>query len=289
MNNKPLNLATHADARRERILTLLELSGGWCSGEFISAQLGISRAAVAKHMAILRSFGHCIESAPRRGYRLAVKMDCLSRECMDGLLVTSVLGKKEWRYLNETTSTNKIAALWAVEDAEEGGLVLAEHQVSGRGTKGSSWHTTPRGLQFSVIFRPAIKENITEVFTMLGTVAVTEAVRRLCPLKPVIKAPNDVLINGRKVCGVLVEVGLLDGDAAWAVLGIGCNVNAQSSDFPNELSLLATSLLVEGGTPVSRQALLAVILERLEFWYGCIRQGTPSSLQARWEHLRTQV
>ena len=267
-------------------MSILELADGWCSGESVSTQLGISRAAVAKHVAILRSLGHGIESAPRRGYKLTVKTDSLSKEKMEGLLATEIFGKKEWRYLDETTSTNKIAALWALEGAEEGGLVLAEHQVAGRGKKGNSWHTLPRGIQFSVVFRPGSDDNITEILTMLGTVAVAEAVSRLCLLRPLIKAPNDVLVNGRKVCGVLVEVGLLDGDAAWAVLGIGCNVNAQLSDFPENLVPLATSLFIERKAPISRRELLAVILERLEFWYGCIRQGKGALLKSRCSYLQ---
>ena len=286
MKNLPIIRDDISDSRREHILSLLEQAGGWCSGEFISMQLGISRAAVAKHVAILRSFGHGIESASRRGYKLTVKTDSLARESMEGLLATEIFGKKEWRYLDKTTSTNKIAAVWAMEDAEEGGLVLAEHQVAGRGKKGNSWCTLPRGVQFSVIFHPVVEGNITEILTMLGTVAVAEAVSNLCPIRPLIKIPNDVLVNGRKVCGVLVEVGLLDGDATWAVLGIGCNVNAQPSDFPENLVPLATSLFIEGKAPVSRRELLATILERLEFWYKCIQQDELSSLKSRWTHFQ---
>ena len=286
MKDIPATTNEHTNPRREHILRLLELASGWCSGESISAQLGISRAAVAKHVAALRAMGHGIESAPRRGYRLAVKADCLSRESMEGLLTTEELGKKEWRYLEETSSTNKIAALWAMDGAEEGGLVLAEHQVAGRGTKGKTWHSPPRGIQFSLVFHPGINDNITEILTMLGTVAVAEAIGRVCPLQPVIKAPNDVLVDGRKVCGVLVEVGLLDGDTDWAVLGIGCNVNARQADFPKELSQHASSLFIEGKVPVPRRELLAAILERLEYWYGCVRQNALPTLKSRWTDLR---
>ena len=286
MTNTPIISDDYSDSRRDRILSILEMADGWCSGESISAELGISRAAVAKHVAILRSFGHGIESAPRRGYKLTVKTDSLSRESMEGLLATEILGKKEWRYLDETTSTNKIAALWAMEDAEEGGLVLAEHQVAGRGKKGNSWFTLPRGIQFSVIFHPVVEGNITEILTMLGTVAVAEAVSSLCPLRPQIKAPNDVFVNGHKVCGVLVEVGLLDGDTTWAVLGIGCNVNAQPSDFPENLVPLATSLFIEGKASVSRRELLAAILERLEFWYNRIQQDELPLLKSRYTSLQ---
>ncbi|MDL2275412.1 biotin--[acetyl-CoA-carboxylase] ligase [Desulfosarcina sp. OttesenSCG-928-G10] len=274
------------DSRRERILSLLEQSEGWCSGAYISDQFGISRAAIAKHIAALRSLGHSIEAAPRRGYRLAVKNDSLSKENMKGLLTTNTLGQKAWRYLTETTSTNKIAALWAVDGADEGCLVLAEHQVAGRGTKGNPWVTLPRGLQFSVVLRPSISHEITETLVMLGTVAVAEAISRLCPLSPVIKKPNDVLVNERKVCGVLVEVGLLGGDAAWAVLGIGCNVNAQRADFPTGLIPKASSLLVEGGVPISRRTLLAIILERIEKWYEEVQQGKADDLHAHWLRLQ---
>ena len=286
MKNISATITDYSDSRRDRILSLLESTGGWCSGESISALLGVSRAAVSKHVTALRALGHGIESAPRRGYRLLVKADCLSKESMAGLLTTKNFGKKTWQYLDETTSTNKIAALRAVDGEEEGGIVLAERQAAGRGKKGNAWHTPPRGIQLSAIFHPGIKDNITETLTMLGTVAVAEAVSNLCLLQPRIKAPNDVMINGRKVCGVLVEVGLLAGDAAWAVLGIGCNVNALPSDFPPNLAPLATSLLIESEKPVPRRELLAAILERVEFWYDYIQREEISKLKSRWACLQ---
>ncbi len=282
--HQPSDMST--DSRREHILALLEQSEGWCSGQYISELLGISRAAVAKHVAALRSVGHSIESASRRGYRLTVKTDYLSKESMEGLITTKILGKKEWRYLTETSSTNKIAALWAVDGAEEGCLVLAEHQVAGRGKKGNLWFTVPRSLQFSVVLQPVMQHNITETLTMLGTVAVAEAISQLCQVVPVIKKPNDILVNGRKVCGVLVEMGLLAGDASWAVLGIGCNVNAQYADFPEELLSLASSLFIENKAPIPRRQFLAIILERIEHWYGEIQQGDVTILQSHWLRLQ---
>ena len=270
------------DSRRDQIFALLEQSEDWCSGEAISEQLGISRAAVAKHVAALRDAGHAIESAPRRGYRLTVKKDCLSLKSMEGLLTTRVLGQKEWMYLEETTSTNKVASSWAMDGAEEGCLVLAERQNMGRGKKGSTWYSPPRTLQFSVVLQPRFQEKITEALTMLGTVAVAEAILQVSALRPVIKAPNDVLINRRKVCGVLVEVGLSAGEAVWAVLGIGCNVNAQSTDFPEELKTRASSLLAEGNIALSRREILAIVLERLEFWYEHLQRRESSALKSRW-------
>ena len=281
MKNDSIPSPDTGSSRRDHVFALLEQAQDWCSGEVISEQLGISRAAVAKHVTALRNAGHAIESAPRRGYRLIVKNDCLSLESMKGLLTTQVLGQKEWRYLEETTSTNKVASLWGLEGAEEGCLVVAEHQNMGRGKKGSTWYSPPRTLQFSVVLHPRFQKNITETLTMTGVVAMAEAILQTSSLQPIIKVPNDILINDRKVCGVLVEVGLSAGDAVWAVLGIGCNVNARFTDFPEEMKPYASSLLVEGNTPLSRRSLLAIVLERLEFWYQRVQRGETSSLESR--------
>ncbi len=151
-------------------------------------------------------------------------------------------------------------------------MILAEHQTQGRGRKGDVWRSLPRGLQFSVLLRPDARTWNAAAMTGLAALAVARAVADLTALEPFVKAPNDVHIKGRKLAGTLVETGLRGDEPDWAVVGIGCNVNALPEDFPPEECLedgrpRFTSLLAETGRCLSRPALLASILEHLEALY----------------------
>ena len=285
-NMKITQISNSSDlSKREQILALLEAQQGWHSGEMMAEQLGVSRAAVAKHMAALRAAGHGIESASRRGYRLVVKMDDFTVEDMQARLKTRGLGKKEWLYFDSIPSTNRQAIIWAAGGAEAGSIILAESQTEGRGRKGRHWYSVPRGIQCSIVLRPSFQEDRIPLLTMLATVAVTEAILQCTSLVPRIKAPNDVLLNGRKVCGVLVETGLRATEIEWAIVGIGCNVNAVQADFAEDLQACASSLFIESHVPVSRMTLLAHILERIEFWYDCLQVDECDSLRKKWEEL----
>ncbi len=251
----------------------------------MSARLGISRAAVAKHVSALRFAGHAIESATKKGYRLAIATDSLTESSVLALLQTKTLGQQDWLNLSQTTSTNREAIVWAANGAKSGSIVLAERQTEGRGRRGRKWFSAPRGIQFSLILRPKMQNTQLYLLTTLATVAVAESILDLTSLKAVIKPPNDILVKSLKVCGVLAEAGLQGEDVDWAVVGIGCNVNAQKADFPAELQNLTTSLFAEGKTPVSRSLLLANILERLEYWYNILCQGQAEMLEDRWQEL----
>lgn len=278
-------LTNSALSKREQILALLEAQQGWHSGEMMAERLGISRAAVAKHIAALRAAGHGIESASRRGYRLVVKTDDFTVEDMQIRLGTRVLGKKEWLYFDSIPSTNRQAIIWAAGGAEAGCIILAECQTEGRGRKGGHWFSVPRGIQCSIVLRPSFQEDRIPLLTILATVAVTEAILQCTSLAPRIKTPNDVLLNGRKICGVLVETGLRANEIEWAVVGIGCNVNAVQADFAEDLQASASSLFIESHAPVSRMMLLARILERAEFWYDRLQADECDSLCKRWTEL----
>ena len=272
-------------SKRDQILGLLEERPSWHSGEMMAERLGISRAAVAKHVAALRAAGHGIESVSRRGHRLVVKADDFRVEDVQAHLGTRIFGKKEWLSFDSIASTNRQAIIWAAEGAEAGSIVLAEHQTEGRARKGRHWLSVPRGIQCSIVLRPSFQEDRIPLLTMLAAVAVTEAIMRCTPLLPRIKTPNDVLLNGRKICGVLVETGLRASEIEWAVMGIGCNVNAVQADFAEELQSSASSLFAESQEPVSRPMLLARILEQAEFWYDRLQTGEDNTLCQKWAEL----
>ena len=239
----------------------------WKSGETLSSLLGVSRAAVAKHVAALREVGHVIEAVPRRGYRLVAEADSYSEAAVREGLRTQVLGQRDGTWLDETTSTNRSAALQAMQGAPEGSIVVARSQISGRGRKGHRWVSLPRSLAFSVVLYPKLGPDDMTLLTRLALQAAAEAVETVCGLKPVIKQPNDILLNGRKISGLLAETGFRATDLEWAVLGIGVNVNARVEDIPERLKDCATSLYVETGRPFGRAGLLREILERFERLY----------------------
>lgn len=242
------------------LLDWLAESDGWRSGEEIAGRLGISRAAVAKRVATLRRAGHAIESTPRRGHRLLARADVLTEATVKPWLRTRSWGRGAWRVAAETGSTNDDAIALLAEGAPEGDVVLAERQTRGKGRKAHGWFTAPRGLHFSVTLRPTRAGKVESL-----TQAAAEVVART--VGGVFAPPNDVMLDGYKVAGILVETGWRGGELDWAVLGVGCNVNALATDFPPALRKTAGSLLGVTGQWRDRPALLAELLRRIETRY----------------------
>ncbi len=193
------------------------------------------------------------------------------------LLRTTRLGRPA-RGFETLGSTNTEAMRWAKAGAPEGALVVAEHQTAGRGRLGRSWaDAAGEGVLFSVVLRPALPPERLGLVTLAGGVAAAEAIGAwTAPAEPRIKWPNDVLLGGRKCCGMLLESGL--GRERFVVLGIGLNVNQTA--FPDPLASRATSLRLETGRGVPRAALLAEVLARLEHWTEQLGTGADSLRRA---------
>ncbi|MBQ4616357.1 MAG: biotin--[Mailhella sp.] len=236
----------------------------WISGETISAELGISRAAVGKHIASLREEGNIIEAAPRRGYRLISQADPWAMDDVQKGLLTRSLGQNRWIWLKETDSTNQVAAREALEGAPEGVVVVARRQSEGRGSKGHSWINLPGSLHFSVIIRLNWPSDRLNELTLLTQEACAAAV--VSAGGPVLECrkPNDLFLNDRKVSGVLVESMFYNEVMQWAVIGIGMNVNTPAESIPEELRDTATSLYAETGQALSVTGIMRNILEELE-------------------------
>ena len=251
---------------RERILQSLIESGheNWLSGEALSGALGISRAAVSKHVLTLREEGHIIESVPRRGYRLISRADpWAGNDAREGLR-TRVLGQAEWLWLKETGSTNQVASLAAMQGAKEGLVVVARRQNEGRGSRGHRWFNLPGSLSFSVLTRPCCPPEKLASLPYLAMEACAAAVEKSCGVTLEKRLPNDLFLNDRKVVGILVESLFHNADLQWAVVGIGVNVNVPASAIPPELEGIASSLYAQTGTAFSVTKLLRHILEELE-------------------------
>lgn len=232
------------DSVRSKILEVLHASDGeWVSGEELSRKLEMSRAAVSKHMRLIREAGYPVESMTRRGYRLSGDADSLRPEAVRHGLATDVLGQGQIVHLQTTPSTNMEARVLAERGAPEGTVVLADEQTAGRGRQGRPWLSpSGGGVYMSVVLRPACEPQAVPVLTLMAVVAVTQAVRSLAGVPAVAKWPNDVLAYGRKMSGVLIEAGLVADTLDYAVAGIGINVNTVTSELPEEVASISLSL-----------------------------------------------
>jgi BirA family transcriptional regulator, biotin operon repressor / biotin---[acetyl-CoA-carboxylase] ligase len=181
----------------------------------------------------------------------------------------------------ETGSTNDAARQLAEQDAPEGTLVLAEEQTQGRGRLGRSWLSERgAGIYASILLRPALKPRDAAVLTLVAAVAGSEAIEQACGLRADIKWPNDLLLSGRKCCGILSEMQAGGDDIRYVIVGIGINVN--HSVFPEELGQRATSLRIEGKRPHSRVAVLCEFLRSFELLYDDLQAGDRSAVLQRW-------
>lgn len=250
---------------KEKILALLKDADGFLSGERISGQLGVSRAAVCKSVKKLREEGYAIESATNKGYRLLASPDLLTQGELLPLLATRYMGRRVYSY-EVTDSTNRRAREEAERGAPHGSVFFAEEQTSGRGRLGRTW-SAPRGagVWMSVLLRPKLTPADIAQVTLLAGLATCIAIREVTGLPVAIKWPNDIVYEGKKLVGILTEMAAEEDRISALVVGIGVNVN--NASFPKELKEKATSLLLAGGRRVSRKELAARILLRLEEEY----------------------
>ena len=254
----------------EQILeTLRAANGGEVSSHAICERLGVSRTAVWKRVEALRASGYDIEACSRRGYRLVAAPDTPCAAEVEPLLTTRRLGR-DCRDATETGATNRGAAALAETGAPEGAVVAAGTQTVGRGRMARAWFSPPgANLYFSVLLRPAVDPGRASSLPLVVGLAVAEALAALAPkTQPMIKWPNDILVGGKKVCGILCEMQVeTDCCVRHVVAGIGVNVNLTQADLPKELKSRATSLRIETGRLFSRAAVLAAILNRFEPLY----------------------
>ncbi len=267
----------------QAILTALEEMQGYVSGEGLSRRLGLSRAAIWKRIQALRDEGYGIRARPRRGYMLIVKPDLLSSWEISRNLKTRRVAR-EIHAFQEVTSTNDVAYKMALKGAQEGVVVIAESQTRGRGRMNRSW-VSPRdkNLYLSLILRPQIPPQIIPILTYMGAVSTAEAIAKRFPLKVDLKWPNDILVGGKKLAGLLNEVKAEADRVDFVVLGFGVNLNMGEESFPRELREQATSVMRELGRSVSRVEFARCLLESIEAWYETLLRQGPDRIIEKWE------
>lgn len=244
-----------------------ERDGEVLSGEEIARALKVSRTAIWKHMNGLKAQGYGIASLPSRGYRLIATPDTLNAVQLAAGLHLKRIARKIF-CVRETDSTNQSAFRLAEEGIEEGTVVIAESQTAGKGRLGRRWESPPGvNLYCSVILRPPLSPVKAPQLTFLSAVAVSRAVEAVTRLKPLIKWPNDILVNGFKVAGLLNELSAEMDTVHCIILGIGVNVNMSREQFPDDLRHPASSLFLEGGAPIDRPAFTRALLAALDDLY----------------------
>lgn len=255
---------------RETVLSLLrERQGEYLSGEAMSRTLGISRAGVWKAIEGLRQEGYAISSAPNRGYRLERGPDLVRAGELSGPLAGCLVGR-ELLCLDTVDSTNTECKRRAMAGAEEGLVVIADEQTGGRGRLGRSFQSPKgRGLYLSALLRPRLEPEEVTDFTAWVAVAVCDGIQAACGVRPQIKWTNDIILGGRKLVGILTELGLESESNAleYLIPGIGINVNHRSEDFSPEIRDMATSLAQQLGKPVRRSELAAQVILALDRAY----------------------
>lgn len=250
-------------SKNEVYRALAEQEGQCLSGQELSRRLGISRAAVWKAVEALRRQGCDIEARPGSGYRLR------PGDRLDRLSVESCLSapRDHWQVLEEVDSTNTACKRLAAEGAADGTVVMADMQTAGKGRRGRRF-VSPRGkgLYLSVLWRPERPAEALLPLTALAAVAACRAMERVCSAAPEIKWPNDLVLQGKKLCGILTEMSLEgeSGHVEYVVVGIGINCRQRPEDFGPELADMAVSLDMVLPGAVRRAALAAALMEELD-------------------------
>ena len=253
---------------KHRILELLEQNrGDSISGERLAGILNVSRNAVWKAVKELEKEGYSIEAVTNKGYRLSEQNDIVSIQGIRPFLSPqSKLYAENIKIYKTLESTNKTAKEMAVAGAEHGTVIIADSQTKGRGRYSRSYFSPSGGLYMSIILHPEVLnfENPTSV-TAFAAVAVCEAIESISEKTPKIKWVNDILIDGKKVCGILTEAvtDFESGSLDWIVLGIGINVYIKTEDFPDDLQTSATSIFPNEKMFGVRNKLSAEIINRI--------------------------
>ena len=250
---------------KSEILTLLREQDGYISGQELCDRFGVSRTAVWKAIKQLKESGYDIEAVPNKGYHLAGQKDVLTQNEIESRMHTKWIGKEVY-YKDITASTNLDVKKLLEDGAKEGVLVVGGQQTQGRGRRGRSWQSPPdTNIYMSLGLRPDYQPDLAPMVTLIQALAVAKAVQEVCDLQVEIKWPNDVVIHGRKICGILTEMSAEAGYIQYVVIGTGINVNIR--EFPEDIRTTATSLCMEKQETVLRAPIIAKTMEYFENYY----------------------
>lgn len=269
---------------RIKLLDAFTTAGeSYLSGQHLATVIGCSRTAVWKHIEELRKEGFEVKAVRKKGYRIVKTPEKMTEDEIRLGLTTEFIGRN--LHFEETVeSTQRIAHQLASEGVLEGTVILAEEQRAGKGRMNRKWHSPKyTGIWMSLILRPNIQLTKAPQLTLLTAVAVVQAMEEVTGLTPEIKWPNDILINGKKVTGILTELQAEADRIHSIIIGIGINVNQKKADFPLELQETASSLYIEKGEIISRAALIKSIFKHFEKLYSLYLEKGFFPIKLLWE------
>lgn len=264
---------------KSKILEILEKKGDYVSGEEISKEIGISRAAIWKHIKKLRELGYEIESKTNEGYKLIKSPEKQIEFELERLLDTKIIGKKIL-FFEEVDSTNNKAKQIALEE-NEGTVVISEMQTSGRGRRGREWYSPKGGIYVTFILKPNVSPEKASQLTLVSSLALVETLNAINNnLNAKIKWPNDVLVSGKKISGILTELSSDMEKINYIVVGVGINLNTEKEILPEN----GTSLKIEMKEEVSIKLFLKSFLEHYDLIYQEYLNGGIDQIIEKWKN-----
>lgn len=277
------------DLRTKLLQAFADRPNEYISGQELAEVLRCSRTAIWKHIEELRKDGFVLEAVRKKGYRIVeVPHKIIPDEIRFGL-ETKQLGRSI-HYEETVDSTQRIAQRLAYDGAEEGTIVIAEEQLGGRGRLERSWHSPKyKGIWMSIILRPRIPIMQTPQLTLLMAVAAVKGIEQATGCEPGIKWPNDLLLNGKKISGILTELQADSDRIHSLIIGIGINVNLELEDYPEELRNTASSLFIETGKEWDRATIVQTILLELEKLYSLYLENGFYPIKLLWESYAVSI
>lgn len=250
---------------KSEILRLLKESNTYISGQQLCEQFQVSRTAIWKVIDQLKKEGYQIEAVRNKGYRLIESPDVMSKAEIESLMDTKWAGKNVV-YYDEIDSTNNRAKEAGEKGDAHGTLFVADMQVAGKGRRGRVWKS-PSGssIYMTILLYPEVAPIKAPQLTLVMAIAVAEGIQKVTGLETKIKWPNDIVVNGKKICGILTEMSTEIDYINHVVIGVGINVNQDT--FPEDIRSTATSLKIELGKKVKRSELIAAVMESFETCY----------------------
>ncbi|PIC62809.1 biotin--[acetyl-CoA-carboxylase] ligase [Sporosarcina sp. P13] len=273
--------------KNELLKRLFAAQGEPVSGQDIADEFGLSRTAIWKYIKELEDEGYEIGSQRKKGYFLIEAPDLVNAANISEQLETTAYGRFV-KYFKTCATTQTIAHEEAQNGAADGTLIISEEQTAGKGRLARPWVSNAgRGIWMSLIIRPQLPPQQAPQLTLVAAVAIVRAIEEVTNIQPVIKWPNDILINGKKVTGILTELQADPDRVKAIILGMGVNANQVLSDFPEELQTIATSLRIEKGEKVDRAKLVAKIMQYLEQYTALYVEKGFAPIKILWESYAT--
>lgn len=269
--------------KSEPIIELLKVRGDFLSGAEIASRLGLTRAAIWKRINALRKKGYIIHGSPKKGYKVIEKPDLSIEEIRNAFSKGEHKIGRDIVFYRTIPSTNATCVELAHKGSKEGTVIIADEQTGGKGRLGRTW-ISPLGknLYMSILVRPPISPREATILTLMSGVACCIALRKLLLIPVHLKWPNDLLVNEKKIGGILCEISADMDKIAFAVIGIGININVDIEDFPEEVRQIATSVKREIGSQFSRTDIVIEVIKELNRWYEVFLRDGKKDILAEW-------